>query len=182
MTDTTFNNREIREVTLEMVEALTFEALSDRYARMMFLAFTGGWLLLAGLGAVVSIITGNHLLSLVGWWLLLLLVLPVIAAALLAPLIAASRGFALRERDIHYRSGIVWKKTVSLPFNRIQHIEVESGPIERFFNLSTLKFFTAGGSRTDMKIPGLSPDRSGRLRAHLIEKAGIEKDGNDAGA
>jgi len=88
-------------------------------------------------------------------------------------MMAKSRGFSLREHDIHYKSGIIWRKTVSLPFNRIQHVELESGPVERIFKLTTLKFFTAGGGKADMKIPALGFERASKLRSFVMEQAGV---------
>ena len=52
------------------------------------------------------------------------------------------KAYALREQDIAYRSGLVFRKTVLLPFNRVQHMEVTSGPLQRRFGLASLKFFT----------------------------------------
>lgn len=80
------------------------------------------------------------------------------------------KGYALRTHDIAYRSGLFWRKTVVLPFNRIQHVEVSSGPLQRRFSLATLKFYTAGGSSVDLKIEGLLAVDAERLRAHVLER------------
>lgn len=80
------------------------------------------------------------------------------------------KGYALREHDIAYRSGLFWRKAVILPFNRIQHVEVASGPLQRYFGLATLKFFTAGGSSVDLKIEGLLSTDAERLRAHILAR------------
>ena len=74
-----------------------------------------------------------------------LLVLPgvvAILAAIIAPLVIRKsrvKAFALRQHDIAYRSGLYWQKTVLLPFNRVQHAEVSSGPLQRKFGLASLK-------------------------------------------
>ena len=81
------------------------------------------------------------------------------------------KGFALRDHDIAYRSGLYWHKQVILPFNRVQHVEVASGPVQRRFGLATLKFFTAGGASVDLKISGLLHDDANRLRAHILQKS-----------
>lgn len=83
------------------------------------------------------------------------------------------KGIALRENDIAYRSGLYWRKTVVLAFNRVQHVEVSSGPLQRRFELATLKFFTAGGSSVDLKVDGLSMSRADQIRAYVLSKSEI---------
>ena len=65
-----------------------------------------------------------------------------------------------------------WRKTVLLPFNRVQHAEVSSGPLQRKFGLASLKFFTAGGSSVDLKIDGLMKERAEEIRSFIMEKCG----------
>jgi len=81
------------------------------------------------------------------------------------------KGMALREHDIAYRSGLYWRKTVMLAFDRVQHVEVSSGPLQRRFGLASLKFFTAGGSSVDLKIDGLTRARARQLRAFILQKS-----------
>ena len=85
------------------------------------------------------------------------------------------KGIAIREHDIAYRSGLYWRKTVVLAFNRIQHVEVSSGPLQRKFGLATLKFFTAGGSSVDLKVDGLSRERAEQIRAFVLSKSDVAK-------
>lgn len=105
-----------------------------------------------------------------------LLIVPAVVmllAALIVPIVIRKskvKGFALRDHDIAYRSGLFWQKTVLLPFNRVQHAEVSSGPLQRKFGLASLKFFTAGGSSVDLKIDGLTSDRAEQLRTFVMEK------------
>lgn len=113
-------------------------------------------------------------------WLLiqvtLLLVIPIFAlllAGVISRLIikkAQVKGVALRKFDIAYRSGLYWRKTVVVAFNRVQHVEVSSGPLQRKFDLASVKLFTAGGTSVDLKIDGLSTDRAEQIRAFLADR------------
>jgi membrane protein YdbS with pleckstrin-like domain len=94
-----------------------------------------------------------------------------IVATLFALMKIRHKGYALREHDVAYRSGLFWRKVVVLPFNRIQHAEVSSGPLQRRYGLATLKFFTAGGSSVDLKIVGLPEAEAERLRAHILRRS-----------
>ena len=79
----------------------------------------------------------------VDWWLGRLLPAIILLTGLAATWLALKRvrhkGYALRTHDIAYRSGLFWRKVV-LPFNRVQHMEVTSGPLQRRFDIATLKF------------------------------------------
>ena len=108
-------------------------------------------------------------------FLLFIPVLVLVLAAVIAPLMIRKsrvKGIALREHDMAYRSGLYWRKTVLLPYNRIQHVEVSSGPLQRKFGLASLKFFTAGGSSVDLRVDGLSKDRADEVRAFIVERRG----------
>jgi len=83
-------------------------------------------------------------------------------------------GYALRERDIAYRRGFIFEKITVIPFNRIQHISTSAGLLDRIFKISNLNIFTAGGSGSDIDIPGLTPELAARLKDkvanHIIDE------------
>lgn len=80
------------------------------------------------------------------------------------------RRWALREHDLLYHSGVLWQKTVILPFARIQHVETAAGPLERKFGLMRVKCFTAGGMTTDLNVVGLRAGEAKRVRQYLLEQ------------
>jgi len=108
--------------------------------------------------------------------IMLLLAIPpfvLLLAILISTLVirkAQVKGVSLREFDVAYRSGLFWRKTVIVAFSRVQHVEVSSGPLQRKFGLSTVKFFTAGGSSVDLKIDGLSTERAEQMRTFIADK------------
>lgn len=77
------------------------------------------------------------------------------------------KGYALREKDIIYRTGYIWKNITTVPFNRIQHTEIKEGLISRFFSLQTIKFYTAGGSSSDLSIKGLSKNEAENIKEYV---------------
>lgn len=83
------------------------------------------------------------------------------------------RSYALRERDITYKKGWLFNSIVTIPFNRIQHTEISRGPLERKFELSTLKIYTAGGSTSDLSIPGLEVEEATQLKDYVAKKVAI---------
>ena len=80
-------------------------------------------------------------------------------------------GYALREHDLAFRRGVIFRKQVILPFNRIQHVEVSSGPLQRRFGLASLKCFTAGGAAVDLQIVGLRKNDAEKLRELILSKS-----------
>jgi len=107
-----------------------------------------------------------------------LLLLPVITLLVLLLLIplrlkqVRAKTFAIREHDIAYCSGLIFRKTVLLAFNRVQHIEVTIGPLQKKFGLASLKFFTAGGASVDLEIDGLKRERAEQLREFILARSG----------
>ena len=80
------------------------------------------------------------------------------------------KGYLLREQDVSYRSGLLIYKLTTIPFNRIQHVEVSQNLVEKSFGLSRVKVFTAGGSVSDLSIPGLLPDKAHQIESFLLSK------------
>lgn len=76
--------------------------------------------------------------------------------------------FAVREHDIHYESGMFFRKTLSQPILRIQHVELKRGPIERMFNLASLQVFSAGGATHTFEIPGLAHQQAITMRQFIL--------------
>ena len=80
------------------------------------------------------------------------------------------KGYLVRENDISFHKGIITYKLTTVPFNRIQHVEVNQGILAKMFKLSSLKLFTAGGNASDLSIPGLPQEVAQNLKAFLSEK------------
>ncbi len=85
------------------------------------------------------------------------------------------KGYVLREKDVIYRTGLIFRKIVHIPYNRIQHAEVNQGVLERALSLAKLKIFTAGGSRSDLNIPGLLHDDALRMKSFILKKTGEDE-------
>jgi len=80
------------------------------------------------------------------------------------------KGYLLRERDVSYKTGIIYYKQISVPFNRVQHVEVSQGVLGKIFHLSSVKIYTAGGNASDLSIPGLAVADAQKLKTFISEK------------
>ena len=82
----------------------------------------------------------------------------------------SKKGYLLRERDISYKTGLIFYKQISVTFNRIQHVEISQGILGKIFHLSSVKIFTAGGNASDLSIPGLLSADAQKLKGFISEK------------
>ena len=71
--------------------------------------------------------------------------------------------------DVFYvQEGIWFKKRTAVAQNRIQHTDVDQGPVARRYDLATLTIHTAGMAEANIKVPGLKHVDAIAMRDHLI--------------
>ena len=73
-----------------------------------------------------------------------------------------------RHEDLIVARGVMVQRLSVVPYGRMQFVEVTAGPIERLFELSTVKLHTAAAA-SDARIPGLERAEAARLRDRLTE-------------
>lgn len=171
--NTTFSNQQINTGTLPNADRLLFQPLHVKYKRVVVLSTSFAVLFLLALGA-----SGFYLplpeekALLVKYKTVVLGVSLVFSTLLLVLNIAGVRkkGYAVREHDIIYKSGLLNQKQTTIPFNRVQHVEIYEGALLRLFGLCRIEFFTAGGSFGDLKIPGLPLEEANKIKTYVIEQ------------
>ena len=90
--------------------------------------------------------------------------------SVLWPLIAVPRrGYVVREKDLLYKSGVLWRSVKAFPLNRVQHTKLHSTPLDRRFGLASLSVFPAGGGRGN-QVRGLGRETAERLRVYISER------------
>ena len=99
----------------------------------------------------------------------------MIVAVTLVSLFVANRrtrsiGYRLRDDDLLFRRGIMYQRFVSVPYGRMQLIDITRGPVGRILGLADLKFVTAAAS-TNVIVPGLPEAEAADLRDRLVELA-----------
>lgn len=86
----------------------------------------------------------------------------------------ATKAYAIREKDVIYRSGWIIQSTHTCPFNRIQHSTVTIGPLEKKFGLASLVLYTAGSNEADLRIRGLQETAAWTLKEWITQKIADE--------
>lgn len=90
--------------------------------------------------------------------------------------------YELREDGFRKEQGVIWKKYVTIPYDRIQNIDIHRGVFARLFGLSDLQIQTAGASavmgrygasgiNAEGRLPGLSREVAEQLRDELVRRA-----------
>ncbi|MBC7656214.1 MAG: PH domain-containing protein, partial [Frankiaceae bacterium] len=74
----------------------------------------------------------------------------------------------LDETGLHVKRGRLWRKEILVPRSRVQHLDIERGPIERHFGLATLTVHTAGTRLHALRQPGFLDADAVALRDALV--------------
>jgi len=75
-------------------------------------------------------------------------------------------GYAERADDLLIRKGVMFRTLVVVPYGRMQFVDVQAGPLDRWGGIARVQLHTASPS-SDAAIPGLSPAEADRLRDRL---------------
>lgn len=167
---TTFHNETIATAELPKASEIPYEALDRKYLTVSIISTTifaivllMGWIAFA----TFTSIWGNIMYILIS----LIAVLVFIGVRLFLQIKGFhKKGYAMRDRDIVYRSGLIWHSVTAVPFNRIQHCSFHQGPVEKSFGLATIRVFTAGGEGSDLTIPGLPEEKAKEIKDFILKR------------
>lgn len=111
------------------------------------------------------------------WWILpaAVVVIMLIVIAFIPRRVRAI-GYQLRDDDLLFRRGLLFQRFVSVPYGRMQLVDITRGPVSRVLGLSDLHFVTAAAS-SGVMIPGLLVADAEELRDHLVSVAETRRAG-----
>jgi uncharacterized protein len=75
------------------------------------------------------------------------------------------------EEALEIEQGIWWRTSSAVPYQRIQQVEIEHGPVERRLGLVGLALRTASASSLG-SLPGVAESEAVALRGWLLRRAG----------
>ncbi|HEY4488024.1 MAG TPA: PH domain-containing protein [Candidatus Paceibacterota bacterium] len=111
-------------------------------------------------------------------WLFLVIALPIACAWIYATLTLKFYRYELREDGFRKESGIIWKRYTTIPYERIQNVDIHRGIIARVFGLSDLMVQTAGApavqnswGMAEGRLPGIDKNEAESLRDELVRRA-----------
>jgi uncharacterized membrane protein YdbT with pleckstrin-like domain len=100
-------------------------------------------------------------------WLLLL----IVAAAIISVLESRRLAYQVREHDLSLRRGVIRHVVETIPYSRVQHVNVGRGLVERSLGLATLVISSAG---PDISVPGLAVADADRIKQVIAQRAGVD--------
>jgi uncharacterized protein len=110
----------------------------------------------------------------------------VVAAAIVVSVLAAAGGvtvwwwtalvwrawrFSVGPDALHLDHGVLTRRSSTIPYHRVQHIDLEAGPLERRFRLTTLVLRTASAS-SDSTVPGIDANDAETVRSRILARVG----------
>jgi membrane protein YdbS with pleckstrin-like domain len=163
-----FTNEIIDTAGLPRFEEVQFSVLHPNYWKVTLINTFFFFLILAiGIGLLMFFNRGL---------LVFLVEISIVFFIMLFTIVLLSRigflkkGFAFRTHDVLYRHGIIATNTIVIPYNRVQHVALHEGFISRFFGLAKIEVFTAGGSSSDIQIPGIEIEQAENIKQLLMGK------------
>ena len=165
-----FTNNEVEVSSLPQFESVQLKALQSDYYKVILINI-GIIFVLLGIGlAVFSYLNDDFLPNRI--WMILggLYTIFLTVSIVFSHLSFSHRGYAFREHDAIYKSGVIAQTTTIVPYKRVQHVALHQGLFSRYFGLASLELFTAGGSTTDLEIKGLTLDEAQRYKIWIIQK------------
>jgi membrane protein YdbS with pleckstrin-like domain len=166
---TLFSNNQIDVALLPKSEDLELNPISPKYFTIILLntVLFYSIFILALIGLYVF--SDDVDFKTVFWYLVVVICAFFTATIFIYYIGFKKRKYAIREKDITFSHGYIVNKTITLPYNRIQHIEIKRSFLARKFGLSTLKLYSAGQAGGDISIKGLPKDIAETQYAFLTE-------------
>jgi uncharacterized protein len=78
--------------------------------------------------------------------------------------------WCLDEEGLHIRRGRWFRRETLVPHSRVQHLDLERGPLERRRGLATLVVHTAGTRTQAVNLPSLLDEQAVALRNAMVPR------------
>jgi uncharacterized protein len=165
-----FQNLQVQWESLPKASDVQLKPIERDYLKVLYI--TWGILYVLLLAATITIVlliedTDHKLWLPVSIGIILML---AIATFIIGKGSFKRKAYAVREKDILFRTGWIIQKLHIVPFNRIQHCVVQSGLIGRKYGLSSLSIYTAASNVQDIAIKGLKTEDAESLKSYILEQ------------
>ena len=163
-----FTNNTIDTAQLPRFENVAFRPLEKSYLKVLLINFLIVVAVISML-VVASYIFVSDFSDFVPW----VFIIPGAVLAIVGTFSFIGfykQGFAFREHDVLYKSGVISTNIIIIPYNRVQHVALHEGPFSRIFGLSEIRIYTAGGGSGDIAIPGILATEAQGIKQLLMGK------------
>lgn len=145
---------------------IDWRGVSAKYIVVDIVGYVMSAVMVLGAASIAAWFSGQPLV----WMAASVIAVMFLITIVLTPRRVRSIGYALRQDDLLFRRGILFQRFVSVPYGRMQLVDINRGPLARWLGLSELKFVTAAAA-TGVTIPGLPEADAEELRDRLVALA-----------
>lgn len=163
-----FTNETIDTKLLPKFEEVQFSVLHPNYWKVTLITLTVLFFII-GIGVGLALFFNNILTSFVVEFSIAFVCM-VVVVLFFSRIGFKKKGFAFRNHDVLFKYGIISTNTLVIPYNRVQHVALHEGLVSRFFGLARIEIFTAGGSSSDIEIPGIAKEEAENIKQLLMGK------------
>jgi membrane protein YdbS with pleckstrin-like domain len=130
--------------------------------------------------------TGAPIFDIIGY--IIVFLIPLIAVLIIIGEIYARLsyrfwGYEFTKDELKIEKGIIWKTYKSIPYGRVQNIDIKRGVIARILGFSTIEIQTAGysaiqtngrsyGAHSEGYLPAVSIEEGEKIRSNLVKRIG----------
>lgn len=136
-----------------------------------------GWIV----GGVIAFLLSGFLFTLSGFSAILIVLfifLIIVFGEIVASLVYNAWGYEFTQRELKIQKGVIIKTYKSIPYERIQNVDIKRGILARIFGYSTLDIQTAGYSGygrygrglSEGHIPGVSISHAEKIREYIMSR------------
>ena len=165
-----FSNSVILPDDLPAIKPTEFNPIDRKYLKLIYIRLTISAAIMALSGLGFHLISKEDFPNFTPWILSGILAVTFCSSFIITYISFPYRGYLIREKDIAYKRGLIKFKLTSIPFSRIQHVELIQGVISKQMNLASIKIYTAGGSSDDLSIPCVPIETAKQIREFLTGK------------
>ncbi len=174
MEEIEFENPEISVIDLPDVETPVYQHVEKGYRDLSILTSSLIFIIILVIYFAGGLIENLLLKPVYMYSFLITWVIGFLVSVVLSYFSWRWQGYVLREHDILYRSGIFFRSVTAVSFNRVQHCEINQGPLDRLFDLAELTVYTAGGSESDLNLSGLNPEVAHKIKEVILRKTTLD--------
>ena len=156
---------------LPQLATVDFEPLEPKYLQVRLALRIVPFLL--GVAVTIGLVVADA----PGWsiGLAVLITILVVSASAAAAVVETRRmGYAIRERDVSMRSGVLTTRTASIPHHRVQNVAVDRSAAARLAGLASVTISTAAGGSGRLTIPGLPVETAERLKELILSRSRLD--------
>lgn len=160
------SNYQIHIEASDKVDELHFEPVSEKYRSVQIANAAIVYILLAAVALFLLVVTAQK------WCIVAEAVIIVSFIINLSILVKAYRfkGYALREHDITYRSGVIFPTTTTVPFSRIQQVSIRQNPVSKFFGLYAIDVVNGAQALSALAIHGLTKEKADGIKNVITQR------------